>query len=375
MKVLIVGAGLSGCVLAERFARKGHDVKVVEKRNHIAGNCYDYIDDNGILIGKYGPHLFHTNSDKVWNYIQQFCEWIPWRHKVYGRYKEKFFPIPINLTTVNTLYGTSLKSGDEMKEFLKLKQKQYTSIQNSEEYSLANFGEELYRAVIHGYTKKQWEKDPSELDPSVVARIPIRYSKEEGYFDDVYQALPEKGYTYFCHAMLAHPNIEVQLNYSYKKDENEKYDLVFFTGPIDAYFQEYNYEKLEYRSLRFEKETVDTEFFQENSQVNYTDESVPYTRIIEYKHLLHQKSERTTIVKEYPCKDGEPYYPVPTEKNKNLYEKYRELAFEEEKKGVYFVGRLANYKYFNMDQAILNALTLFESLQIDEDRNACKDSP
>jgi UDP-galactopyranose mutase len=363
MTILIVGAGLSGCVLAERYASLGKKVLVLEKRNHIAGNCYDYIDENNILVGKYGPHLFHTNSEKVWNYVQKFSTWIPWRHKVYGRYKDLYFPIPINLTTLNTIYGTQINNGEEMKEFLKRKQIHYENIQNSEEYSLANFGKELYDVVIKGYTKKQWEKEPCELDKSVVARIPIRYSEEEGYFNDRFQALPEKGYTYFCEQMLNHENIEVKLNIEYKKEENTKYEQVIYTGPIDIYFQEYNMEKLEYRSMRFEFETIDKEYFQGNSQVNYTDEDVPFNRIIEYKHLLHQKSDRTTIVKEYAVKNGEPYYPVPTEKNQLLYEKYKKLAEDEEKNDVYFIGRLANYKYFNMDEAILNALNFFEAQQ------------
>jgi UDP-galactopyranose mutase len=363
MTILIVGAGLSGCVLAERYASIGKHVRIIEKRNHIGGNCFDYIDENGILVGKYGPHLFHTNSEKVWNYIQKFSKWISWRHKVYGRYKEYFFPIPINLTTLNTIYGINLKNGEEMREFLQTKQIACNSIQNSEEYSLVHFGKELYEIVIKGYTKKQWEKEPSQLDKSVVARIPIRYSDEEGYFNDRFQALPEKGYTYFCQQMLNHKNIEVKLNTDYKKEENSNYEKVIYTGPIDAYFQEYNMEKLEYRSMRFEFETIKKEFFQETSQVNYTDEKVPFTRIIEYKHFLNQKSDKTTIVKEYPIKEGEPYYPVPTEKNKLLYEEYRKLAVQEEKNNVYFIGRLANYKYFNMDEAILNALEFFEAEQ------------
>ncbi len=360
MTILIVGAGLSGCVLAERYANLGKKVKVVEKRNHVGGNCYDYIDENGILVGKYGPHFFHTNSEEVWEYVQKFCQWIPWRHKVYGRYKDYYFPVPINLTTLNILYGTTLQNGEEMKAFLKTKLLQTEEIRNSEEYALAHFGKELYEIVIKGYTKKQWEKDPKELDKSVVSRIPIRYSNEEGYFNDKYQALPEKGYTYFCEQILNHKNIEVKLNEDYKKQENGDFEMVIYTGPIDAYFEEYNLDKLEYRSMNFVFETVKKEYFQENSQVNYTDESVPFNRIIEYKHMLNQKSEKTTIVKEYPTAIGEPYYPIPTDKNKCLYEEYRKLAEKEEKNGVYFIGRLANYKYFNMDEAILNALCFFK---------------
>jgi UDP-galactopyranose mutase len=363
MTILIVGAGLSGCVLAQKYAELGKEVVVLEKRDHIGGNCYDYIDENGILVGKYGPHFFHTNSEEVWQYIQRFSVWKPWKHKVYGRYKEKYFPVPINIRTVNIICNTQIQTEEEMREYIASRKIHKDTIQNSEEYALSHFGKELYDIVIKGYTKKQWEREPRELDSSVVARIPIRYSKEEGYFTDKYQVLPEKGYTYFCSQLLNDPKIQVKLNTEYKKEANQHYEKIFYTGPIDMYFEEYNLEHLEYRSLRFSKETIDKEYFQENSQINYTDESVPYTRIVEYKHLLDQKSEKTTIVKEYPSATGEPYYPIPNEKNQLLYEQYRQLAIEEEAKNVYFIGRLANYKYFNMDQAIENALLFFKKIE------------
>lgn len=361
MTILIVGAGLTGCVLAERFASIGKRVVLIEKRDHIAGNCYDFIDENGILINKYGVHIFHTNSEEVWDYIQRFATWKEWKHIVYGRYKDLFFPIPMNITTVNVLFNTNFQTGEEMKEFLENQKLQFPEIKNSEQLALSRFGKEIYEKIIYGYTKKQWEKEPRELDASVVGRIPIRYSHEEGYFNDKYQVLPEKGYTEFCKKMLTHPNIEVRLNTSYIPSD-ESYEKIFYTGPIDMYFKEAGLPELEYRSLEFVFETVDKEYYQENTTINYTDESVPYTRIIEYKHFFNQKSAKTTIVKEYPKAKGEPYYPVPTEENKALYEKYKALAEEEEKKGVYFVGRLANYKYFNMDEAILNALTIFKNI-------------
>ena len=361
MTILIVGAGLSGCVLAERYASIGKKVLVVEKRYHIAGNCYDYRDTNGILMNKYGAHIFHTKSEKVWTYVNQFAEWIPWHHKVYGTYKGKVFPVPINITTVNTLYDTNLQTADEMRAFLELKQVANQSPQNSEELGLARFGKDIYEKVLEGYTMKQWNKSPRELDASVLSRIPIRYSFEEGYFDDPYQALPKGGYTAFCAAILDHPNITVKLNTGFQKEEGD-YEKIFYTGPIDAYFQEVGLPKLEYRSLRFEIEQLSIPYFQENSVINYTDKEVPYTRIIEYKHFLNQQTPTTTIVKEYSSDVGEPYYPIPNPENQALYEKYRKLASQE--KNIYFVGRLANYKYFNMDDAILNALELFDSLQM-----------
>jgi UDP-galactopyranose mutase len=359
MTILIVGAGLTGCVLAERFASIGKKVIILEKRDHIAGNCYDYIDENGILVNKYGVHIFHTNSEEVWEYINRFVSWKEWKHTVYGRYKDLYFPIPMNITSVNVLLNTNIQTAEEMKELLLQQQVKFPVIQNSEQLALSRFGKDIYEKVIYGYTKKQWEKEPRELDASVVGRIPIRYSYEEGYFNDTYQVLPEKGYTHFCEKLLEHQNIEVKLTSEYRPGP-EKYEKIFYTGPIDMYFKDAGLAELEYRSLEFVFETVDKEYFQEGTTVNYTDEAVPYTRIIEYKHFFNQKSKKTTIVKEYPKAKGEPYYPVPTDINKALYEEYKKLAEEEEKKGIYFVGRLANYKYFNMDEAILNALNIFD---------------
>lgn len=363
MKILIVGAGLSGCVLAERYAQKGYDVDVIEKRDHIGGNCYDTIDSNGIRISKYGPHFFHTNSEKVWSYINRFCKWKPYFHKVYGWYKGTYFPIPINLKTVNLLYKVNLQTEEEMREFLSSKQVQFTQIENSEQLALSRFGKELYEAVIKGYTEKQWEKEVSELDPSVVGRIPIYYSFEEGYFKDKYQVMPEQGYTYFCEQMLRDSKIHVSLSTDFTKESMAKYSKIFFTGRIDSYFQESGLPELEYRSLEFLYEEHKMDYYQEHVQVNYTEKEVPYTRITEFKRLYDCNSKKTVIAKEFPCKKGEPYYPIPSKRNLDLYEQYKVLAEQEEKKGVYFIGRLANYKYFNMDQAILNALEFFERIE------------
>lgn len=356
MTILIVGAGLSGCVLAERYASIGKKVLVIEKRNHIAGNCYDYVDENGILICKYGAHIFHTNSEKVWNYINKFCKWIEWKHKVYGTYKNKYFPIPINLTTIEIITEQKFENEDDIKNYINSTNTNNIPI-TSEDVGITRFGKQIYESVIEGYTLKQWEKHPRELDASVVSRIPIYYNRQEGYFTDKYQALPEKGYTEFCKNMLLNSNIEIKLNTEFTGGEYEK---IFYTGPIDQYFSNYGLPKLEYRSLRFEKENLNIEYFQQNSVINYTSKDIPYTRIIEYKHFLNQIAPTTTIVKEYPSAEGEPYYPVPNKQNLELFEKYKKLASEE--KNVYFVGRLANYKYFNMDEAILNALNMFESL-------------
>ena len=359
MTVVIVGAGLSGCVLAEQCANAGKRVIIVEKRDHIAGNCYDYVNEKGILMSKYGPHFFHTSSERVWSYVQRFAEWVPYKTRVVGTYKGITFPVPVNITTVNRLLDKDIKTEEEMREFMKTQQR-LGEPTNSEEVALSRVGADLYEMIFRGYTKKQWSCEPALLDPSVLARIPVRYTFEDGYFNDVYQALPKLGYTEFCRSIIANPLIEVRLSTDYRAADFPDAERIFYTGPIDLYFKDRGYPALEYRSLRFEIEERDEELYQENAVVNYTEETVPWTRICEYKHILNQKARGTTIVKEFPSAVGEPYYPIPNQRNTDLYETYRAMALEEERKGVYFVGRLANYKYFNMDQAIENALDVFE---------------
>lgn len=353
--MLVVGAGLSGATVARELADKGYKVRVIEKRNHIAGNCYDYINDVGILMNKYGAHLFHTNSERVWSYVQKFSEWVPWKHTVSGYIDGVYFPIPVNIDSVNTLCGTNIQSEDEMKEWLDKNTIKCENPKNSEDVGLARVGYDLYEKIFKGYTFKQWDKFPNELAPSVLERIPVRTNWDPYYFSDKYQALPAKGYTAMVSAILDHPNISVILNTDYTKDMNKEFDTIFYTGPIDTYFSESGYDKLEYRSIRFEEETLDVDFVEPMGQVNYPSLKEPYTRIIEYKHFLNQEVPgKTTIVKEYSTTEGEPYYPVPTERNQALYKKYQGLTLSE--KNVHFVGRLANYKYYNMDAAILAAL-------------------
>jgi UDP-galactopyranose mutase len=353
--ILVIGAGLSGATVARELAEKGYKITLIEKRDHIAGNCYDYINHVGILMNKYGAHLFHTSSERVWSYVQKFSEWIPWKHKVSGNINGVYFPIPVNIDTVNILCGTEIKSEEEMKEWLSKNTIQCENPKNSEDVGLARVGPDLYEKIFKGYTFKQWDKFPSELSPSVLERIPIRTNWDPYYFSDKYQALPAKGYTAMVSAMLDHPNITVSLKTEYTKDMNSRYNTIFYTGPIDAYFSEAGYDKLEYRSIRFEEETLDIELFQLLGAVNYPSLDEDFTRIIEYKHFLNQEIPgKTTIVKEYSTAEGEPYYPVPTERNQILYKKYQDLTLNE--KNVVFVGRLANYKYYNMDAAILAAL-------------------
>ena len=366
---LIVGCGLSGVTIAERISNVlNKKVVIIDKREHIGGNCYDYIDEEtGILMCKYGAHIFRTNSEKIWKYINSFSEWVRWEHCVLSCVENKFVPVPVNITTVNVLCNETIQNSNEMDEWLKLNQIKYEKITNSEEMCKSRVGNILYDKMFSNYTFKQWNKYPHELDKSVLATIPIRNSFDTRYFDHKYQGLPKDGYTKFINNMLNHPNISVHLNCDYesykKKNDISIFDGIIFTGPIDEYFGDANLDKLEYRSLNFEiKKFKNMNYYQPTSVVNYPEVNVPFTRIVEYKHCLNQQSKDTVIVVETSSDKGDPYYPVPNSRNIGLYSQYKELAEkEEEKNRVYFVGRLANYKYFNMDQAISNALEFFET--------------
>ena len=355
--ILIVGAGLSGAVLAERFASQNNQkILVIDKRDHIGGNCYDYIDENEIRINKYGAHLFHTNHEDVWEYIQIFAEWIRWDHRVLGSVEGKMINIPVNINTVNAICKTNIRNEKEMDEWLETVQVKYEKITNSEEIAKSRVGEELYQKIFKDYTFKQWNKYPEELDPSVLSRIPIRNNFDDRYFSDKYQALPKHGYTNFIEKILAHPNITVQTNTDYFEFKNSvNFDTLIYTGPIDRYFEDSGLEKLEYRSIDFIVEHHKfMNYYQTNSVVNYPQNDVQFTRIVEYKHFLNQQSQHTTVVKEISKDSGDPYYPVPNRKNLLLYEEYKRLTEFEE--NVHFIGRLASYKYFNMDEAIKNSL-------------------
>lgn len=373
--ILIIGSGLSGAVLAERFANiLGKNVLVLEKREHIGGNCYDYIDDEtGIRLNKYGPHLFHTNNDIVWNYIQKFADWKRWDHSVLSKIDNRFVPVPVCITSVNILCNQNIKNEDEMNSWLLENQVKYDIIDNSEKMCKSRVGDTLFQKLFRPYTIKQWAKEPYELDPSVLSRIPVRNNFDIRYFNDKYQALPKDGYTSFINNMLSNPLIKVQTDVDFiewrKTNDLSSFEYIFYTGPIDSYFSNLSskgdepiLDKLEYRSIFFKEERFyNMGFYQPVSQVNYPNMDVSFTRITEYKHFLNQDSPHTIIVKEFTTNDGEPYYPVPSERNIKLFNQYQELAKKEEiTNHVYFVGRLANYKYFNMDEAIFNALTIFE---------------
>lgn len=364
-QIIIIGAGISGAVLAEGYASLGKKVLVIEKRDHIAGNCYDYVDDNGILVSKYGAHLFHTNHEDVWEYVNRFATWYEWEHRVLANVEGKMVPIPVNIHTVNQLFDLNITSEAEMKEWLDKNRPNIENPKNGEEAALARVGPVLYEKMFKHYTKKQWDKYPEELDAAVLNRIPVRSNFDNRYFSDKYQALPLGGYTQMFEKIFNHPNITVMLNTDYfdVKDKIINTEKVFYTGPIDRYFEfKYSLEsKLEYRSIRFVSETIDQEYYQSNSVINYPGTEVDFTRIIEYKHFGNQQSKKTTIVKEYTVDEGDPYYPVLNDRNRAIFEKYNKEA--QELTDVYFVGRLANYKYFNMDEAFKNALDIFNRLK------------
>jgi len=358
---LIVGAGFAGSVMAERLASQmDKKVLVVEKRNHIAGNAYDEYDEHGILVHRYGPHIFHTNSKKVFEYLSQFTEWIPYEHKVLAKLNGSLYPIPINRLTVNKLYNKNFTTEKEVSDYFESVREKRYPILNSEDIIVNQVGVDLFEKFFRYYTKKQWNLEPRELNPSVCGRIPVRTNDDCRYFTDKYQFMPKDGYTKMFEKMLSHKNIEVILNTDYKDILDDiKFDKMIYTGPID-YFFDYQFGKLPYRSIRFMWETFDKEYFQEIAQINYTGKDDDYTRVVEHKYLSGQKANMTTISKEYPTFNGEPFYPIPNENNQEIFMRYKKES--EKIKDVIFTGRLAEYKYYNMDQVVANTLNQFEKL-------------
>jgi UDP-galactopyranose mutase len=357
---LIVGAGFAGSVLAERLASQlDARVLVVEKRPHIGGNAYDRHDDAGLLVHPYGPHIFHTNSADVFDHLSQFTAWRPYQHRVLASVDGQLVPVPINLDTVNRLYGLSLTALELEDFFAKMAEKR-ERIATSEDVVVAKVGRDLYNKLFRGYTRKQWGLDPSELDASVTARVPTRLNRDDRYFTDTYQAMPLHGYTRMFEKMLAHPNIKVMLNTDYREIARMvPWKHMIYTGPVDAFF-DHKYGKLPYRSLEFHHMTLPQEHFQPVGTVNYPNDYA-YTRITEFKHLTGQQNPLTSVVYEYPRAEGDPYYPVPRPENTALYKKYEAEA--EALEDVTFVGRLATYKYYNMDQVVAQALTAFKRLR------------
>ncbi len=358
---LVVGAGFAGSVLAERLARAdGARVLVVDRRPHIAGNAYDHLDASGLLVHRYGPHIFHTNAPRVVEYLSRFTEWRPYEHRVLAAIGDQLLPVPINRTTVNRFFGLSLNEA-EVEAFLARKAEPVADIRTSEDIVLSKVGRELYEAMFRGYTRKQWGVFPDALDKSVAGRIPVRTNDDDRYFNDTFQHMPRHGYTHMFENMLDHPNITLMLGCDFREVREEvEWRHLVFTGPVDEYF-DHQLGPLPYRSLRFHHETLERTQFQPVGVVNYPSPETPYTRITEYKHLTGQRHPHTSISYEYPSAEGDPYYPVPRPENAALYARYQALADAEH--DVTFVGRLATYRYYNMDQVVAQALTVHERLK------------
>ena len=363
MKVdrVVVGAGFAGSTIAERLARGlGERVLLIDRRSHVGGNAYDEHDEAGILVHRYGPHIFHTNAERVVDYLSRFTDWRPYEHRVLARVRGRLVPIPINLDTVNRLFGLSLGE-DELDAWFAERAETAPRIRTSEDAVVARVGRELYELFFRGYTRKQWGLDPSELDASVTSRIPVRTDRDDRYFTDSFQAMPREGYTAMFARMLDHPNIHVSLDTDFRElPASLRSGPVVFTGPVDEFFGR-RFGPLPYRSLEFRFETHDVQQLLPVGTVNEPDETaVPYTRTTEFKHLTGQAHPRTTIVREFPRADGDPYYPIPRPENEALYERYRALA--ERTADVAFVGRLATYRYYNMDQVVAQALMTYRRL-------------
>ncbi len=358
---LIVGAGFAGAVLAERLAEGlGKRVLLIDRRPHVGGNAYDERNAAGVLMHRYGPHIFHTNSEEVSGYLSQFTRWRPYEHRVLADLGGGLrTPVPINRTTLNMVYGAGLTTDEEAEAFLAQRAETILRVRTSEDVVVSKVGRDLYERFFRGYTRKQWGLDPSELDKSVTARVPTRVNTDDRYFTDTFQAMPADGYTRMFENMLDHKNIDIETSTDFEDVRGEAiYDQLIFTGPIDDYFDQ-RFGALPYRSLHFRHETLDQEWFQPVGTVNYPDEQVPYTRISEYKHITGQSHAKTTITYEYPKADGDPYYPIPRPENQALFKRYETLALASRTR---FVGRLATYRYYNMDQVVAQALSTYRRI-------------
>jgi UDP-galactopyranose mutase len=359
--VLVVGAGFAGSVMAERLASSGRRVLVVDRREHVAGNAYDFHDASGVLVHRYGPHIFHTNSEKVFGYLSRFTGWRPYEHRVLAAVDGRHVPMPIDRDTVNALYDLRLATDADVAAFLASRAEPRAALHTSEDAVVAKVGRDLYERLFRGYTRKQWGLDPSELHAQVCARIPVRTNTDDRYFGDAFQHMPADGYTALFERLLDHPRIEVRTGTDFADVRDDHRHLVW-TGPIDDYFGR-RHGALPYRSLRFVSETRPTpggELLQAVGVINHPAEATPYTRVTEYRHLTGQRHTASTLHYEYPSAEGDPYYPVPRPENRRLYERYAALAADE--RDVTFVGRLARYQYLNMDQVVGQALATFASV-------------
>ncbi|HMN32833.1 MAG: UDP-galactopyranose mutase [Chitinophagaceae bacterium] len=360
--ILIVGAGPVGSVIAEQCASQlNWKVQLIDKRPHIAGNCYDRFHESGVLIHQYGPHYFRTNKASLLEYLSQFTEWIPGNYIVTSNTRGEHFPFPINLDTLAQFFKLDHIDEEKAKQLLEEKREKIETPKNSEEFVLSRVGKELYEAFYLGYTLKQWDMHPKDLAPSVCGRIPIRFNQDNRYVDHEFQFTPKDGFSKMFEKMISHPLIDLQLNTDFKQIK-EKPPIIVYSGAIDEYF-DFQYGKLGWRSLSFDFQVKNEEYYQKNVQINYPNEH-KYTRSVEIKHVTGQKHPQTVISYEYPKATGDPYYPIPTTENHEKYLKYKKLADEETTQNhVYFCGRLAEYKYFNMDEVMENAFRTFKVLK------------
>lgn len=374
---LVVGAGFAGSVLAERIAtERGERVLVIDRRDHIAGNAYDHPDEAGVLIHRYGPHIFHTNSEAVFSYLSRFTAWRAYEHRVLAQVKspvtgqEMLVPIPINLDTINRLYGLQLTEA-EVEGWMAARAEQVPEIRTSEDVVVGKVGRELYELFFRGYTRKQWALDPSELDKSVTARVPTRTNRDDRYFTDKFQYMPRDGYTAMFRRILDHPNITVRTGMDWSEARRRfSFRRLIWTGPVDEFYG-FRFGKLPYRSLKFRHETLDKEWALPTGTVNHPAEATPFTRVSEYKHMTGQVHPKTSVTYEFPSAEGDPYYPIPRPENQVLYKRYEALADQEQ--DTWFVGRLATYRYYNMDQVVGQALSTFERIQKTVPREAAND--
>ncbi|MGG5886938.1 UDP-galactopyranose mutase [Falsiroseomonas sp. HC035] len=364
---LVVGAGFAGSVLAERLAaERGDRVLVIDRRDHIAGNAYDHLDEAGVLIHRYGPHIFHTNSEAVFAHLSRFTDWRPYEHRVLAEVVSPTtgqtvqVPMPINLDTINRLYGLDLSEND-LEAWFAARAETVEQVRTSEDVVVGKVGRELYEMFFRGYTRKQWALDPSELDKSVTARVPTRTNRDDRYFTDKFQAMPLHGYTAMFARMLDHPLIDVRTGMEFDEARRRfSFRRVIWTGPVDEYFG-FRHGRLPYRSLRFRHETLDQEWALPTGTVNHPSEATPFTRVSEYKYLTGQTHPKTSVTYEFPAAEGDPYYPIPRPENQALYKRYEALADAE--RDTWFVGRLATYRYYNMDQVVGQALATFARIQ------------
>ncbi|MBE6450589.1 MAG: UDP-galactopyranose mutase [Alphaproteobacteria bacterium] len=368
VKNLIVGMGFSGVTLANKIATElGQEVVIIDSKNHIGGNCYDYWDKNGICVHQYGTHIFHTNLKNVWDYVSTFTQWYPYMHEVKGQIDGQLVPIPFNLNSIHQVFPKSIADVLETKLIAKFGfnvKVPILELRKAGDKDLEFLADYVYEKIFLHYTLKQWGMKPEDLDPAVTGRVPVYISRDNRYFQDIYQGIPLNGYTAVIEKMLDNPLIKVKLNTKWSDIKGKvKYDRLFFTGPIDEFF-EYELGELPYRSLKFDFLTYDKPYFQTNSVVNYPN-NYNWTRIGEYKYFLDNKSEKTVVSYEYPINfeqgKNDRYYPIVKQENQDLYNRYLEKA--KALKNVYFLGRLGDYKYYDMDKAIARALDLFEEVK------------